>query len=59
MAQIKSYVDLESYDEMTTFAGAEAERVVRSYVVTEETGKLAAQMLHDLIAPRGAARPFS
>ncbi|MFN7948172.1 MAG: DUF6079 family protein [Blastocatellia bacterium] len=55
MAQIKSYVDLESYDEMTTFAGAEAERVVRSYVVTEETGKLAAQMLHDLIAPRGAA----
>ncbi len=55
MAQIKSYVDLESYDEITTFAGADAERVVRSYVVTEETGKLAAQMLRDLIAPRGAA----
>ncbi|HWQ34797.1 MAG TPA: DUF6079 family protein [Blastocatellia bacterium] len=55
MAQIKNYVDLESYDEMTTFAGADAERVVRSYVVTEETAALAAEILDDLVAPRGAA----
>jgi hypothetical protein len=55
MAQIKNYVDLESYDEMTAFAGADAERVVRSYVVTEETAALAAEILDDLVAPRGAA----
>lgn len=54
MAQIKSYVDLESYDEITSFTGADAERVVRSYVVTEESGNLAAQIVTDLTAPRGS-----
>jgi hypothetical protein len=54
MAQIKSYVDLESYDEMTNFAGADAERTVRSYVVTEESGRLASLLLSDLAAARGA-----
>lgn len=55
MAQIKSYVDLENYDEITAFAGADPERVVRSYVVTEESGNLAAQIFTDLAAPRGSA----
>lgn len=53
MAQIKSYVELAGYDEMTAFASVDAERVVRSFVVTEKGGTLAAQILNDLMAPRG------
>src|SRR2546423_4368099 len=55
MAQIKSYVDLENYDEITAFAGADAGRVARSYVVTEESGQTATRIITDLAAPRGSA----
>ena len=55
MLQIKNFVELQPYDEVTTFAGAEAERVVKSYVVTGEGGTLAAQIIEELVAPRGAA----
>ncbi len=51
MLQIKAYVDLSPYDEITTFAGAEAERVVQSYIVTGESGSVAAQIIESLAAP--------
>jgi hypothetical protein len=55
MLQIKAYVDLSPYDEVTTFTGAEAERVVRSFIVTGEGGTLISQIIESLAAPRGAA----
>jgi hypothetical protein len=55
MAQIKSYVDLENYDEITTFSGTDPERLVKSWIVTEENGKLAAQCVNDLVGKGGAA----
>src|SRR2546427_6283023 len=51
MLQIKAYVDLSPYDEITTFAGAEAERVVQSYFVTGESGAVAAQIIESLATP--------
>lgn len=50
MRPVKSYVELQSYNETTSFA--EAERVVSSYIVTKEIGVLAARLLSDLAAPR-------
>src|SRR5205085_9105805 len=55
MLQIKAYVDLSPYDEITTFAGAEAERVVQSYIVTGESGAIAAQIIESLAAPLNAS----
>ena len=52
MRQVKAYVELQNYNEITSFA--EAERVVSSYVVTSAMGSLAARLLTDLAAPRGA-----
>jgi hypothetical protein len=52
MRPVKAYVELQSYNEITSFA--EAERVVSSYVVTPAIGALAARLLTDLAAPRGA-----
>ncbi len=52
MRQVKAYVELQNYHEITNFA--EAERVVSSYVVTNTIGSLAARLLTDLAAPRGA-----
>ncbi|MFN0120971.1 MAG: hypothetical protein ACKV2V_10750 [Blastocatellia bacterium] len=54
MAQIKSYVDLASYNEITAFAGVDAERVVKSFLVTDANGDLAGSILGDLAAARGA-----
>ncbi|HEX4947443.1 MAG TPA: hypothetical protein VFZ34_12295 [Blastocatellia bacterium] len=51
MRQVKAYVELQNYQEITGFA--EAERVVSSYVVTNAIGVLAARVLTDLAAPRG------
>ena len=51
MRQVKDYVELQSYNETTSFA--EAERVVSSYIVTKEIGGLVARLLSDLAAPRG------
>ena len=51
MLQIKAYVDLSHYDEITTFAGVEAERVVQSYLVTGESGGIAARIIENLAAP--------
>lgn len=55
MLQIKAYVDLSPYDEITTFVGAEAERVVQSYIVTGESGAVAAQIIESLAAPLSAS----
>ncbi len=55
MLQIKAFVDLQPYDEIAAFVGVEAERVVRSYVVTSEGGALAAQIIENLVAPRATA----
>jgi hypothetical protein len=52
MRQVKAYVELQSYNEITSFA--EAERVVSSYLVTPALGTLAARILTDLAAPRGS-----
>ena len=52
MRQVKAYVELQNYNEITSFA--EAERVVSSYVVTSTLGSLAARILRDLAAPRNA-----
>ena len=52
MRQVKAYVELQNYNEITSFA--EAERVVSSYFVTSGVGTLAARLLTDLAAPRGA-----
>ncbi|MBL8205146.1 MAG: hypothetical protein JNM09_13010 [Blastocatellia bacterium] len=52
MRQVKAYVELQNYNEITSFA--EAERVVSSYIVTNAIGSLAARLLTDLAAPRGA-----
>ena len=52
MRPVKAYVELQNYNEITSFA--EAERVVSSYVVTNAIGVLAARLLTDLAAPRGA-----
>ncbi|MBS1811594.1 MAG: hypothetical protein JST84_25760 [Acidobacteria bacterium] len=51
MRQVKAYVELQSYNETTSFV--EAERVVSSYIVTKEMGGLIARLLSDLAAPRG------
>ena len=51
MLQIKAYVDLSPYDEISTFAGAEAERVVQSYIVTGESGAVASQIIESLASP--------
>lgn len=50
MRQVKAYVELQSYNETTSFA--EAERVVSSYIVTKEMGALTARLFTDLAAPR-------
>lgn len=50
MRQVKAYVELQSFNETTSFA--EAERVVGTYVVTNEMGAVAARLLMDLAAPR-------
>jgi hypothetical protein len=55
MLQIKAYVDLSPYDEITTFAGVEPERVVQSYIVTGESGTVAAQIIESLAAPLTAS----
>ncbi len=52
MRPVKAYVELQNYNEITSFA--EAERVVSSFVVTNAMGSLAARLLTDLAAPRGA-----
>ncbi len=51
MRPVKAYVELQNYNEITSFA--EAERVVSSYLVTNAIGSLAARLLTDLAAPRG------
>ncbi|MFN7926548.1 MAG: hypothetical protein U0Y68_01140 [Blastocatellia bacterium] len=50
MRQVKAYVELQNFNETTSFA--EAERVVASYIVTNEMGAVAARLLADLAAPR-------
>ncbi len=50
MRQVKAYVELQSYNETTSFA--DPERVVSSYFVTKEMGGLVARLLADLAAPR-------
>ena len=52
MRQVKAYVELQNYNEITSFA--EAERVVSSYVLTSAMSAVAARLLTDLAAPRGA-----
>jgi hypothetical protein len=52
MRQVKAYVELQNYNEITSFA--EAERVVSSYVITSAVGSLAARLLTDLAAPRSS-----
>jgi hypothetical protein len=52
MRQVKSYVELQSYNEITSFA--EAERVVSSYLITKEMGVLIGRLLADLAAPRSS-----
>ncbi len=51
MRQVKAYVELQNYNEITSFA--EAERVVSSYVVTNAMSAVATRLLTDLAAPRG------
>ncbi len=52
MRQVKAYVELQNYNEITSFA--EPERVVSSYVITSAMRILASRLLTDLAAPRGA-----
>jgi hypothetical protein len=58
MLQIKAYVELQHYDEITAFSASEAERIVQSCIVTGEGGTLAAQIIEALASPRGAAPPI-
>lgn len=51
MRQVKAYVELQNYNEITSFT--EAEQVVSSYVVTNSMSALATRLLMDLAAPRG------
>ncbi len=50
MRQVKSYVDLQNYNDITSFA--EPERVISSFLVTDQLSHLSSRIIADLSAPR-------
>ena len=50
MRQVKSYVELQTYNEITSFS--EPERVISSFLITDQLSNLASRIIADLSSPR-------
>ncbi len=50
MRQVKSYVELQNYNEITSFS--EPERVISSFMITDQISNLASRIIADLSSPR-------
>ena len=50
MRQVKSYVELQNYSEITSFS--EPERVISSFLITDQLSNLASRIIADLSSPR-------
>ena len=50
MRQVKSYVELQNYNEITSFS--EPERVISSFLITDQLSNLASRIIADLSSPR-------
>ncbi len=50
MRQVKSFVELQNYNEITSFS--EPERIISSFLITDQLSNLASRIIADLSSPR-------